>query len=323
MKKKIFLFTPIILLSFFLITLIAFILPTIPQNPKTPNTPNTLPPKFTFRDFLKQTPPIIHNTNPLTLIATGDIMLGRYCNVQMLNNKDWKYPFLKTADLTSSANITFGNLEAPIIENCPTTSSGMIFCARTESVEGLKFAGFDILSLANNHILNYGQTGIEQTINLLNKNNILPSQGNNITIKQFNNLRFGFLSFDLVTYPQTSLIPQISQNLPKADVLIVSLHWGNEYQKEPTEAQKKLAHEIIDAGAKIIIGHHPHVTQPVEEYNGGLIFYSLGNFVFDQNWSEETKKGEIAKIIFEGKNIKSYEVIPIYSENYCLPEISK
>ena len=239
----------------------------------------------------------------------------------MLNNKDWKYPFLTTADFTSKADITFGNLEAPIVENCPTSPTGMVFCARPEAIEGLKFAGFDILSLANNHILNHGQEGLDQTTNLLNVNTILPSQGSKIAIKHLKNLSLGFLAFDLVTYSNTPLLETIMENAEKVDILMISLHWGAEYSKIPTETQKKLAREIIDAGAKIIIGHHPHVTQPVEEYHNGLIFYSLGNFVFDQAWSEETKKGEMAKIIFEAKKIKSYELVPVYSENYCQPKL--
>jgi len=263
------------------------------------------------------------------LVAVGDIMLGRYCNVQMLNNQNFKYPFLKTADLTSSAAISFGNLESPLVENCPTTTTGMTFCTRPEAIEGLKFAGFDVLSLANNHILNYGQDGREQTTKLLNSNNILPSDPNNIAMpilskvkgKQFNNISFGFLSFDLVTYPKTDVVEKVREATTKVDILIVSLHWGEEYQKEPAPWQKDLAHQIIDSGVKVIIGHHPHVTQPMETYHNGLIFYSLGNFVFDQPWSEETKKGEIAKIIFEGTNIKSSELIPIYIQDFCQPVI--
>jgi len=239
----------------------------------------------------------------------------------MLEKNDWQYPFRETASLLSSANITFGNLESPIIENCPTTSAGMIFCARKESIEGLKSAGFDVLSIANNHILNYGGKGLEETRNLLETNNILPSQ-NEITIYRYNDINFGFLSFDLVTYPSLSPLSHISLISPTVDILIVSLHWGAEYQKEPSEEQKKLARQIIDAGAKIIIGHHPHVIQPTEEYHNGLIFYSLGNFVFDQPWSEETKKGNIAKIIFAGKNIKSYELIPVYIKDYCQPTLN-
>lgn len=277
-------------------------------------------------------------SNNVTLVAVGDIMLGRYVNVQIQRQKDWRYPFLKTASFTSDADITFGNLEAPIVESCPTRSDGMIFCARPESIEGLKFAGFDILSLANNHTLNYGQKGLDQTQKFLSSSNILYSpltssnnQDNKITKYQVNNTTFGFLSFDLVTYPQQltfthdreqmSIIELITSAAKDSDILVVSLHWGNEYQKQPTKSQVELARQIIDNGAKIIIGHHPHVTQPVEKYKDGLIFYSLGNFVFDQPWSEETKKGAIAKIVFEGKEIKSYELIPIYIENSSQPKI--
>lgn len=256
---------------------------------------------------------------PTTLMAVGDVMLGRQVNVQMLKYKDFKYPFLKTADLLSKADVTFGNLESPIIKNCRTTSVGMVFCGREEALEGLKFAGFDVLSIANNHILNHGPQGREQTINFLTQNSILASDSN-ITIKQFNNLKFGFLSYDLVSNPQISPISQIAQIVPTVDILLVSLHWGVEYEKEPRQWQKNLAQAIIDAGAKVVIGHHPHVTQPSEKYKDGLIFYSLGNFVFDQPWSEETKSGKIAKIIFAGKEIKSFEEIPVYIKDYCQPD---
>lgn len=326
-KRKSTLFTPIVFLSLVLIALISLILSLPRRIPSGVEeaSPSNPPSKFSFSNLLKP-----KTSNLTTFIAVGDIMLGRYCNVQILKNNDWKYPFLKTADLTSSADITFGNLESPLVENCPTTATGMTFCARPEAIEGLKFAGFDILSIANNHILNYGQDGLEQTKKFLSSSNLLysplissNSPNNKITIYQFNNLSFGFLSFDLVTYPHLSLISPISLISPTVDILVVSLHWGAEYQKQPTEEQKKLAHQIIDAGAKIILGHHPHVTQPSEKYNGGLIFYSLGNFIFDQPWSEETKKGNLAKIIFEEKNIKSSELIPIYIQDFCQPQLIK
>lgn len=295
------------------IVFIIFISPLFSLAPL--HSPNFfLPPEYSLQDFVRP-------QKTTTLIAVGDIMLGRFVNVKMLQNKDWKYPFLETFDLTSSADITFGNLESPIVEGCPTTSVGMSFCAREESVEGLKFGGFDILSIANNHIQNFGQDGLANTQKILTENNLLFSDSNNVAIKQLNNLKFGFLSFDLVTYPNTPVIEKIKENVSRADVLIVSLHWGAEYQKEPATWQKELARQIIDAGAKIIVGHHPHVVQPVEEYKNGLIFYSLGNFVFDQPWSEETKKGQIAKITFEGKKINTYEIVPIYIQDYCQPVV--
>lgn len=308
------------IISIVIFAIVFFVFLSLPKPLSLPTTPIPSQPPSSKHFFSS----LLNKSLPTTLIAVGDVMLGRFCNVQMLKNKDFKYPFLKTADFISSADITFGNLEAPMVEKCPTTETGMVFCARPESIEGLKHAGFDILSVANNHILNHGQNGLEQTQNLLSKNGIQSSDSNNVTMKQFNNLRFGFLSFDLLTYPPPRLAVfgeagQIFQLSQTVDVLIVSLHWGNEYQKQPSEWQKVLAHRIIESGAKIIIGHHPHVTQPVEEYDNGLIFYSLGNFVFDQPWSEETKKGQIARIVFEGKEIKSYELFPIYIQNYCQP----
>jgi len=318
----------IITLSFFLIVIISLTtfvfsspLFTPPADKKVPTSAKTLLiPKFSLSSFIPQ------KDKETTLLAVGDIMLGRYCNVQMLKQRNFRYPFLKTADLTSSADITFGNLEAPFVENCPTTGTGMIFCARPEAIEGLKFAGFDVLSLANNHILNYGQGSLEQTQSILSSSNILYSplsSSNNITMKQFNNVNYGFLSFDLVTYPNAQVIEKVKENISKVDVLIVSLHWGAEYQKEPNTHQRQLARQAVDAGAKIVLGHHPHVTQPVESYGSGLIFYSLGNFVFDQPWSTETKKGQMTKIIFEGKDIKSYELIPIYIHDFCQPQLSQ
>lgn len=334
-KKSVF-FSPIIFLSLFLIVFISFIhrsfsegrlialLPLIFSRSPIRQLANTKPPispkKSSFFSLLTSHP--APDLQPLTsLVAVGDIMLGRYCNVQMLQKNDWQYPFSKVADFTKNADISFGNLEAPIIENCPTTDTGMIFCARPESIAGLKSGGFDVLSVSNNHALNQGQNGLSQTKLLLEKNGISFSDSNKPIIKNINGIKFGFVSFDLVTYPKASLIPQISPISPTVDILIVSLHWGNEYQKTPTAQQKELAHQIIDAGAKIITGHHPHVTQPTESYHNGLIFYSLGNFVFDQPWSEETKKGNIAKILFEGKEIKSYEIIPVYIQNYCQPQL--
>lgn len=249
----------------------------------------------------------------ITLMAVGDIMLGRSVNFQMIKKGNWRYPFLKTATLLSSADLAFGNLESPFFSPCPTTQTGMVFCARPEAVAGLTEAGFDVLSIANNHILNQGKTGREQTIELLINNQILPSDSQKLVVKQLNQEIIGFLSFDLTANNNPApILKIIKESAPQVDILIVSLHWGAEYQKEPAIWQKELAHQIIEAGAKVIIGHHPHVIQPTEKYQDGLIFYSLGNFVFDQDWSQQTKEGEIAKIVFEGKRVKSFEKIPVY-----------
>lgn len=242
-------------------------------------------------------------------------MLGRYVNVTSQRNQDYRYPFIRTAELLNSADIAFANLETPLIADCPVTATGMIFCAPDKAVEGLVFAGFDVLSLANNHSLNYGKEGQEETMGLLEQSNITPSL-QSLMIKTVNGLNFGFLSFDLtVNNRPQPVLDGVIEAVPKVDILIVSLHWGNEYQKEPQTWQTTLARQIIEKGARVIIGHHPHVVQPVEEYDQGLIFYSLGNFVFDQPWSEETKKGQMAKVVFTKNGIESYRLFPVYIEN--------
>ena len=280
--------------------------------PISPLTPNQTPHPSTA---LRASP-------ALTLIAVGDIMLGRSVNAKMRSLNDFTYPFQKTADILRSTDLTFGNLESPFWKDCPTTNTGMVFCADPKAIQGLTFSGFDILSIANNHILNYGSQGKQYTINLLQQNGILSSAENNIAIKQYNNLTIGFLSFDLTkTRSNQQILDMVTRYTSQAGILVISHHWGQEYEKIPQTWQTELAHQIIDSGAKVIIGHHPHVTQPTEEYNNGLIFYSLGNFVFDQPWSEETKKGKIAKIVFEGKQIKSWQEIPIYIIDYSQPKL--
>lgn len=259
---------------------------------------------------------------PIILLAVGDIMLGRSVNAKMRQLNDFQYPFRKTADILRSADLTFGNLESPFWPDCPTVNSSMVFCADPKAIQGLTFSGIDILSIANNHILNYGSQGKQYTVNLLQQNGILSSAENNIAIKQYNNLTIGFLSLDLTkTRSNQQILDMVTRYASQAGILVVSLHWGNEYADKPTQTQKELAHSLIDAGADLIIGHHPHVIQPTEEYRSKLIFYSLGNFVFDQTWSKETRKGNIAKIVLEGKTIKSYEEIPVYLNKDYQPEI--
>jgi len=254
---------------------------------------------------------------------------------------DFLYPFRKTADFTSKADITFGNLESPFFDKCPVVGSGtFMFCADYLSIEGLKLANFNLLSLENNHILNYGNTSLEQTKQLLSQNNLDYTDAQHLTIKTVNNTTFGFLSFNLTFGLKLQVVlEKTKEQIGKADVFIVSLHWGEEYKTKPAKWQVDLAHQLIDLGVKVVIGHHPHVIGEIEEYaakrspseapmnigakedNGGLIFYSLGNFVFDQMWSQETREGLVAKIIFEGKNIKDFQTYKVLISDYSQPEL--
>lgn len=312
MLKK---YLPVIFVFAFLIVISTFFLRFLSFR----QSASMLSPLIDFSPATDHQSPVTNPQSPITLVAVGDIMLGRNVNQKMIKYQNFKYPFEKTASFLSAADITFGNLESPFSKNCPVIGTGSFtFCADYRSVEGLLFAGFDVLSLENNHILNFGQAGLEQTKELLTGNNISYSDANNLTIKQFNNLSFGFLSF---TYDKNldQALAKVETEKDRVDILIVSLHWGNEYQKEPSKPQKELAHKLIEAGAKVVIGHHPHVTQPTEEYGDGLIFYSLGNFVFDQMWSQETRKGLVAKITFEEKEIKDFQTYQVLIFDYSQP----
>lgn len=236
---------------------------------------------------------------------------------------NFTYPFEKTWEFLKSADLTFGNLESPLVSNCPTIDTGMIFCADPKAIEGLTKSGFDILGLANNHILNYGQAGLRQTIEILKKENIYPLLQNKEQIVEIKGTKFGFLGFDLTgTYNQKQILEKIKEEKTRVDILIVSFHWGEEYAKKPSAGQIELAHLAIEGGADLILGHHPHVIQPTEEYEGKLIVYSLGNFIFDQPWSEETKKGLVGKFTFENKKLIEKEFKEIYINNLCQPEFT-
>ncbi len=280
------------------------------------------------------------------LIAIGDIMLGRHVGTKIRRAGDQTLPFKYTADILKSGDITFANLESPFYDQGEPITEGMIFKAEPATIEGLIFAGIDIVSLANNHFGNQGNKGVVYTFNWLKDHTIsYTGAGNNIseaqkcTIVEKNSLKFCFLGYvDLTatgtpelyvadnTYPgsnpyrdNTDIESDIIQAKREADIVILSFHWGTEYQNNQNDRQIKIAHRAIDAGANLVLGHHPHVVQPYEEYKNGYIFYSLGNFVFDQMWSEETRKGEIAKINFLDKKIEKIEVVPVTIYDYNQP----
>lgn len=282
-----------------------------------------------------------------TLItAVGDIMLSRHVGTKIRQANDTTLPFKYTADILKSADIAFANLESPFYDQGEPITEGMIFKAEPNTIEGLVFAGIDVVSLANNHFGNQGNKGMLYTFNWLKSHNISYSGGGALISEakkcapiEKNGIKFCFLSYadmtatgtpDIYTaddkypglnpyYDNTDIESDIANAKAEYDVVIVSFHWGNEYQLKQSDRQTEIGRRAIDAGASLVIGHHPHVIEPYEQYKNGYIFYSLGNFVFDQMWSEETRKGEIAKIYFKDKNIEKVEVIPITVYNYNQP----
>jgi poly-gamma-glutamate synthesis protein (capsule biosynthesis protein) len=260
-----------------------------------------------------------------TLVVTGDVMLGRAVNLQIDKYKDPYFPFRKVKSLLESSDIAYINLENPIVDPCPSSTTGMIFCAPTSSIKALTYAGIDVVNLANNHTRNYGQVGYNSTIEYLEKESILYNDSDNIAEMKVGNTTFVFLGFDLVSrdWKKSEVAVRVANAESNVDVLVVGFHWGREYSSKPTEEQREVARLVIDLGADLVIGHHPHVIQPIEVYNGVPIAYSLGNFVFDQMWSERTKEGVVGKYRFKDGKLFDYEFIPIYINNLGQPEVVK
>jgi len=258
-----------------------------------------------------------------TLIFTGDIMLGRSVMGASLDANDVYYPFRNTAEFLKSADITFANLENPIVDDCKRHVGGFKFCTTPEISNGLNFSGIDIVTLANNHSGNYGNEGLVQTKKTLNEIDIKSVGYGNLEILEKNGIKFGFLGFNY-TFTKENLendLRFIKESDSKVDVLIVVNHWGEEYKSMANSLQTTVAKKMVDAGADAIIGHHPHWVQNYEEIDGKPVYYSLGNFVFDQMWSEETKKGLVVKMTFEGKDLIKREEFKTYTPKIGQPEI--
>lgn len=256
-----------------------------------------------------------------TLMATGDVMLGRSVNTRTAASGDQLYPFRWTQALLAGADLTLINLENPLVDPCPSTDTGMRFCAPEAAADTLALAGVDVANLANNHIRNYGETGYQSTITALGQRGIAVSDAQQLARVERNGTVFGFLGFDLVTtrWSPDRLADKISLADSQVDVLVVSVHRGAEYAADATEGEKELLRLAVDAGADVVIGHHPHVVQPVEVYRGVPIAYSLGNFIFDQMWSQTTREGVVGIFVFSGKKLASYQFIPVLIEDLGQP----
>lgn len=255
----------------------------------------------------------------VTLLFTGDVMLGRSVNKNIQQSHDPHWPFIYVRDLLRSADITYINLENPLITNCPVTDTGMKFCGDIGSVVGLTYAGIDVASLANNHASNFGPAGLEETIRTLESNNIRAIGGDRFTTISIEDHKYTFYSFNDIGEDAM----QTMSKFPKQDneLIIVTFHWGSEYQSKPSNRQITLAHLAIDNGADLVVGAHPHWVQTSEVYKGKPIYYSLGNFIFDQEWSLATKKGLVIRLTYRGLELVKSEELPVFIQNYGQPRL--
>ncbi len=238
----------------------------------------------------------------ITLMAVGDVMLDRGIDKQ-IRKYGIEWPFKGVRETTRGADLAFCNLECPLSARGIKVTKPICFKADPANVECLTDGGFDMISLANNHSMDCSRPGLIETMHYLAKSGIAyigagdtPSDAALPVIMTLKGIRIAFLARNAwlpegawfrpdapnSSYLDTETIEsEVRQASEQADVVIVSLHWGIEYRMHSQPAQVELAHKIIDAGADLILGHHPHVLQKVEKYHGGVIAYSLGNFLFD------------------------------------------
>lgn len=254
---------------------------------------------------------------PIILNFVGDISLNGIYD-ELLSEKGAMFPFLKAEKELRSADLTIGNLESPFVPEGvpPEFKMKTPLRANPGYAGGLKWAGFDVLNLSNNHILDYGAFGVSVTQKALTDLSIEYfgygkdiNNAKKMKVLSVNSLRIGFIGYtDLVIdspfyadikqngiakFDISLIKEEIKKKKKLVDIIVVNLHWGIEYFHLPTPQQITWAKELIDFGADIIIGHHPHIIQGIEKYKHGIIAYSLGNFIFaDIKWDWMTEKGE-------------------------------
>lgn len=263
----------------------------------------------------------------ITMLFTGDIMLGRY--IKILREKNGgDYPFtympevidsVKTALDTDEIDIIAGNLEGPITNSTYVNpGTAMIFNFDPETADLLAKAGFTTLNMANNHTFDQGKNSLQMTHDYLSAAGIdafghpdTASGPYSFTSYQFGTKIVGFLGLNDAIYKldKDAAVAKIQELDPLVDFLIISIHWGFEYETSARESATTLAHRMVDAGADMIWGHHPHVIQNSELYQGVPIYYSLGNFVFDQYFSSAVQEGLVVGLRINGDKITTVEVL--------------
>lgn len=264
----------------------------------------------------------------VTLAAVGDVMLARKVG-RLIEQKGTDYPLAELGKELRQYDVAFANLESPISQKgWPLPGKALCFRAHPRTVNSLLAGGIDIVSLANNHAVDYDSPALLETIELLQNAGIAAvgagssiDQARRPAVLEREGIRLAFLAYSdladvyfstkykrparasadrpgVAPLDMAMMLEDVAYASTQADYVIVSVHWGTEYTSQPAAAQVEMAHSLIDAGADVIIGHHPHWLQGIEVYKGGIIAYSLGNFVFDQNWSDETREGLVLEVVF-------------------------
>lgn len=281
----------------------------------------------------------------VTLTAVGDTMLGGTAEPTMRQN-GYDHPFSGTKELFAASDFVVANLEGPLTSRGHKADKRYTFRSPPEKVAtALYRAGINLVTLANNHTLDYGEIGLLDTMKELTEAKVgFFGAGRNLEearrayISSANGLKIGFLGYSL-TYPESfwakknragtafGIESHVREDVralsEKTDIVVVSFHWGREGTTKLRGYQVSLGRVAIDAGAKLVIGHHPHIAQGIERYGKGAILYSLGNYVFG-SFSNRVQFGLVATATFEGKMLTAVKLNAVDVNNfrrYFRPEL--
>ena len=291
----------------------------------TTGSPAAIAPTATATTAPTATP----DTRPVTLAITGDIMLGRSVGQQILATND-HFPFNGVADWLSGFDLTVGNLECVVSTLGQPQPKQYTFEAPPRGFERLVTAGYDIVSVANNHSGDYGPTAFADMLKHLPGYGVTPlggglnrTQAHTPVIRTIRTTTIGFLAYceiEPMNFAATATTPghawldptlmnaDIRALRPQVDFLIVFTHWGIEYHPQQSYDQEAMARVAIDAGADFVVGAHPHVIQPSSSYRGKPIVYSLGNFVFDEMWGEMERRGNVLSLTLQGSRLLNWSL---------------
>jgi len=268
----------------------------------------------------------------ITLNAVGDIWL---------RTGPERHPFMQVSDVLRNCDILFGNLETTLSNEGEPAKKHHVISVSPERAAYLKEAGFNILSIANNHTLDRGAVGLARTLRTLNENGIAYAGG---SVKEYpdshailkrNGITVGFLAYTNgrgLSLPGASVnrlvegqvLQDIRSLADACDHVAVSLHWGSECVYYPSPEQIGLARRCIDAGASLILGHHPHTMQAIERYHGGLIAYSLGLFQWDPYWPHGiSNEAFILSVQLGPDSVGDYTLTPIVVDDDYVPAVAE
>ena len=244
----------------------------------------------------------IYSKQKVRLMAVGDIQLGSGTATQ-INRYGSPWVFEKVLPIFRQADFIVGNLESPLSTHNEPAQKRWVFRGDPKMARELRISGFNALSVANNHAFDHGQTALADTLKHLANAQLIAVGGGFGTeqpykakIVEINGIKIALIGAQNIGwYPvadskagiamidEKKLVGEIKEVRKSVDFIVIILHWGVEYTQTPTDKQRQLAHYLIDSGADLIFGHHPHIIQGIEHYKNGFIAYSLGNFVFNND----------------------------------------